>query len=150
MTARHKYTSLSLTPEQRDAEVAERRAKLEQNLRKIIRNQLKATFGAKAARDKLLASLPDRRKEQLASFDIDRLLASTDSPLFLLELINTLSREWDAFKNILPFEKPKALMMLEEINRLRRDAHSNTVTEEELLELRLYFSKFESALDEWL
>lgn len=150
MTARHKYTSLSLTPEQRDAEVAERRAKLEQNLRKIIRNQLKATFGAKAARDKLLASLPDKRKEQLASFDIDRLLAPTDSPLFLLELINTLSREWDAFKNILPFEKPKAVMMLEEINRLRRDAHSNSVTEEELLELRLYFSKFESALDEWL
>lgn len=150
MAARHRYASLSLTPEQRDAEVAERRAKLEQGLRKIIRNQLKANFGAKTARDKLIASLPDNRKEQLASFDIDRILAPTNSPLFLLELINTLSREWDTFKNIFPFEKPKAIMMLEEINRLRRDAHSNSVTEEELMELRIYFSKFDSALNEWL
>ena len=150
MATRHKYSSLTLTPEQRDAEVAERRAKLEQNLRKVVRNQLKASLGAKAAREKVISAVPDKRKEQLAGLDIDKLLAPSDSPLFFLELISIVSREWELFKNMIPMEKQKAVMMLEEVNRMRRDAHSNSVTEEQLQELRIYFSRFEEALEEWL
>lgn len=149
MAERHRYTSLSLTEEQRDAEVHERRVRLEQGLRKIIRNQLKASLGAKAARDKVLAALTEKRRDQLAGAELDQLLAPNNSPLFLLELIQLLSREWDTFKNIFPLEKSKAIFMLEEINKMRREAHSNVTTMDELAELRIYFGKFDEAVREW-
>jgi hypothetical protein len=149
MLDRHKYTSLSLTAGQREAEVSERRIRLEQGLRKIIRNQLKATFGSKAAREKMLAAVPEKRRDQFAGFDLDQLFAPSDSPLYLLELVQMLSREWEYFKHIFPFEKNKALWMLEEINSMRRDAHSNEVSSEILNELRIYFGKFDPVVNEW-
>lgn len=149
MLDRHKYTSLSLTPGQREAEVSERRIRLEQGLRRIIRNQLKAAFGAKIARDKMLTAVPEKRRDQLAGHDLDQLIAPNDSPLYLLELVQILSREWESFKHIFPFDKSKALLMLQEINSMRRDAHSNEISSEALNELRIYFSKFDPVINEW-
>lgn len=149
MLDRHKYTSLSLAPGQREAEVGERRIRLEQGLRKIIRNQLKAIFGEKTAREKMLGALQERRREQLGGFDLDRLFTQNDSPLFFLELVQLLSREWESFKHIFPFDKSKAVLMLEEINSMRRDAHSNEISSETLNELRIYFGKFDPVINEW-
>ncbi|KVG66369.1 hypothetical protein WS80_10435 [Burkholderia pseudomultivorans] len=149
MLDRHKYSALSLSPAQREAEVSERRIRLEQGLRKIIRNQMKAVFGAKSARDKMLAAVPEKRREQLAAFELDQLFAPSDSPLYLLELIQLLSREWESFKHIFPFDKSKVILMLEEINSMRRDAHSNEISSDILSELRIYFSKLDPVIDEW-
>ncbi|WP_143277204.1 AAA family ATPase [Bordetella genomosp. 1] len=149
MLDRHKYMSLSLSAEQREAEVSERRIRLEQGFRKIIRNQLKAAFGAKVAREKLLAAVPEKRRENLSGFDLDQIFAPNDSPLYLLELIQLLSREWESFKHIFPFEKDKAVWMLTEINSMRRDAHSNEISSEALNDLRIFFGRFDPVIDEW-
>ncbi|MBR8209951.1 ATP-binding protein [Burkholderia cenocepacia] len=149
MLDRHKYSALSLSPAQREAEVSERRIRLEQGLRKIIRNQMKAMFGAKSARDKMLAAVPEKRREQLAAFELDQLFAPSDSPLYLLELIQLLSREWESFKHIFPFDKSKLILMLDEINSMRRDAHSNEISNDNFNELRIYFSKFDPVISEW-
>lgn len=149
MLDRHRYTALSLSAAQRDAEISERRIRLEQGLRKIIRNQLKAVFGAKTARDKMLASVPEKRRAALAEYELDKLFAPSASPLYLLELIQLVSREWESFKHIFPFEKTKFVFMLEEINSMRKDAHSNEISGESFNELRIYFGKLEPTIDEW-
>lgn len=119
-------------------------------MRKIIRNQLKATFGPKSAREKILPSVPEKRKEQLAPFDLEKIFAPDDSPLFFLELIQLLGREWESFKHIFPFEKSKTILMLEDINSLRRDAHSNEINIDTLSELRIYFGRLEPVIAEWV
>ncbi len=149
MQKRHSYTSLVLSPEQRNAEANERRTRLEQRLRKIAKTQLKAAFGKQKALEKVLSAIPEKRRIQLAGADIDALLSTDKSPLFLLEIVQVISREWDIFQNILSMEKQKVIFMLEEINKLRRDAHANSISLDELRELRVYFSKFETTLAEW-
>jgi len=150
MLDRHKYTSLTLSPSQREAEVSNRRIRLEQGLRKIIRNQLKAAFGPKSARDKILSSVPEKRREYLATFDLENIFSPDNSPLYFLELAQVLGREWESFKHIFPFDKNKTIVMLEEINSMRRDAHSNEITLDALNELRIYFSRLEPVIAEWI
>jgi hypothetical protein len=91
LSQKHKYDKHEISPEKKLSEVNERRILLEQNLRKIIRNQFKANFGKQGGLQKLLASLPEFRREALASQDIDGILEPTSSPLFLLDLINIIN-----------------------------------------------------------
>jgi hypothetical protein len=99
---------------------------------------------------KLLGSLPENRRISLGSKDIDEILEPGSSPLFFLDLINIINREWDAFKNIFDIDKNKLTIMLGEINTLRKDAHSNHISDDDFVQLRLYFKKMESILENWL
>jgi len=91
MIEMHRFERKNNSPDQRADEVQQRRRKLEQNLRKIIKNQLKAFYG-KSAIEKVIASLPKDRRGELTGKSIDVLLATDDSPLYFLDLINIISR----------------------------------------------------------
>ncbi len=145
---KNKYKKINIDENEKRAEVSERRSNLEQGLRKIIRNQLKSAHGEKKATSKVLEAIPTPRRESLTHLEYKDLMSISSSKLFFLDLINILDREWETFKNIFPFEKQKSKIMLEEINKNRQDAHSNSVQSFE--ELRIYFTKFEDAIDEWL
>jgi hypothetical protein len=123
---------------------------LEQNLRKIIRNQLKSNFGKQGGLQKLLSSLPENRRDALASKDIDGILEPTSSPLFLLDLINIINREWEVFKNVFEIDKNKLLVMLNDVNTLRKDAHSNFINDDDFAQLRIYFNKLDTFLKDWI
>lgn len=147
---RHKYDRNQITPEQQIVEILERRTALEKTLRKIIRNQLKATFGKNTATDKVLKAVPENRRNGISHQSIDELMDSDKSPLYLLDLINILNREWDLFLNIFEMDKNKLMGILNEINYLRRDAHSNNLSNDEFTQLRLYFKKLEGILSDWM
>jgi hypothetical protein len=123
---------------------------LEQNLRKLIRNQLKATYGKKNALAKLLATIPSDRRPALSHLDIDEILKPDDSPLYLLDLVNVFKKEWAVFVNIFDIEKNKFVFMLEEVNTLRKDAHSNSIGDDDFTQLRLYHKKLDELLDAWI
>jgi hypothetical protein len=150
LVQKHKYEKQEVTPEKKLQEINERRISLEQNLRKIIRNQLKSKYGKKEGLQKLLSALPENRRLALASKDIDEILEPGSSPLYFLDLANIINREWEIFKNIFEMEKNKLAFMLDEINTLRKDAHSNHISDDDFSELRLYFKKLESMLENWL
>lgn len=87
----------------------------------------------------------------LINYDLSGILDRDSSPLFFLELINIVKREWTNFENVFDIEKAKLILMLEEINATGRpDAHAKYVDEDEFQQLRLYFKKLESMLQEWL
>lgn len=147
---RHKYERRQVTSEQRAAEIAERRGILEQNLRKVIRNQLKASCGKKVATQKVLSALPENRRNALLEKEIDTLLDPEASPLYFLDLINIINREWELFQYVFELEKGKLLIILDEINALRKDAHSNAISADDFTQLRLHFKKLESILSSWV
>jgi len=150
LTQRYRYERQEISSEQRLHEINERRISLERSLRKLIRNQIKSTYGKREGQQKLLSSLPENRRAALASKEIDEILEPSSSPLYFLDLVNIIDREWSIFKNIFEIDKEKVKFMLGEINTLRKDAHSNDIGTDDFSELRLYFRKLEAILENWL
>lgn len=146
----HKYVRINLSEDEKVEEVSRRRNSLEKQLRVVIKNALKLTNG-KRAQEKIIASLPENRREKHQQQSLDELLSRDNSPLFLLDLIAIINREWDSsFKNIFDMDKKKLSLMLEEINSMGRpDAHAKFINVDDFSQLRLYFNKLESILNEW-
>jgi hypothetical protein len=146
----HKYERLNLTDDERVAEISARRNRIEKLLRVAIRNALRAAHGRKRAGEVVVQALPEKRRSSIGTSDVDVLLARDTSPLFFLELIAVIKREWSAFQNIFEVEKNKIEIMLEEVNSSGRpDAHAKYVDKDEFAQLRLYFKKLEEILEDW-
>jgi hypothetical protein len=146
----HKFERMNLTEDEKIAEISARRNRIEKGFRIMIRNVLFASKGRKKAGEVVLAAVPENRRTILGTSDIEVLLAKDSSPLFFLELINIIKREWDLFQNVFEMEKTRIELMLEEINSVGRpDAHAKYVNKDEFTQLRLYFKKLEEILSSW-
>lgn len=145
----HRFQRLSLSPEERLAEVSERRNNLEKRLRVIIKQQIKARDGKSKATATILSAIEQRRRDTLANFDIDSLFDPRSSPLYFKDLRMVIDREWETFKNIFSLEKSRLLLILDDINTLRADAHAKDIPDDEFQQARLHFSKIEKVLDDW-
>lgn len=149
LSQQHKYERINLTEQEKVEEVGRRRNALEKQLRSVIRSALKLSHGKKAT-DVVIASLPEARRDTLRGRPLEHLLSKDDSPLYFLDLINIIKREWDTLKNAFDMDKNKAVLMLEEINRIGRpDAHAKSISKDDFDQLRIYFNKLESILEEW-
>ncbi|MEI2772480.1 MAG: ATP-binding protein [Candidatus Competibacter sp.] len=145
----HQYERINLTDSEKIEEVGRRRNSLEKQLRTVVRNALRFAYGNKA-KEKVIASLPESRREKMADHSLDSLLSKDASPLFFLDLVNIVNREWEVLKNAFEMEKNKVVLMLEEINRIGRpDAHAKSISKDDFDQLRLYFNKLEAVLSEW-
>jgi hypothetical protein len=150
LNALHKYERLNLSDDEKVAEVSARRNRIEKLLRVAIRNVLRTTYGRKKAGECALAAIPEKRREAVGTSDIDVLFARDASPLFFLELISIIKREWAAFQNVFEMEKNKLELILDEVNSSGRpDAHAKYVDNDEFVQLRLYFKKLEDILEGW-
>jgi hypothetical protein len=139
-----------LNEDEKVAEISARRNRIEKLLRVTIRNTLHASYGKKKATEVVLAAIPEKRRESLKSLTVDALLARDGSPLFLLELISIVKREWAALQNVFEIDKTKLEVMLEEVNASGRpDAHARYLKDDDFMQLRLYFKKLESVLEDW-
>lgn len=145
----HQYERINLTDSEKIEEVGRRRNSLEKQLRTVVRNALRLAYGNKA-KEKVIASLPEPRREKMADHSLDNLLSKDASPLFFLDLVSIVNREWEVLKNAFATEKKKVVWMLEEINRIGRpDAHAKSISKDDFDQLRLYFNKLEAVLAEW-
>jgi len=146
----HQYERLNLSEDEKVNEVSARRNRIEKMLRVVIRNILQSKYGRKKASEAVLNAVPEGRRKKIGDGDVDVLLARDSSPLFLLELISIIKREWEAFQNVFEIEKNNVIIMLEEINASGRpDAHAKYINEDEFTQLRLYFKKLEKVLENW-
>lgn len=146
----HKFEKTSLTDEEKIAEISLRRNRIEKKIRSLVRQSLKIRFGQVAALEKVKASLPENRRSKIKSTNIDEILHKDYSPLFFLELINVIDREWDVFGNIFPMEKTKVIFIFKEINECGRpDAHAKSISNDDFEQLRLYFKKIETVIETW-
>lgn len=148
---RHKHgkQQLSMSPEEKVQEISVRRNRFEKKLRGVIRNTLIITKGKSKAHTAVTSAIPESRRVNLSSHDLDNLLSKESSPLFFLELINIVKRDWPVFENIFDMSKAKFEVMLEEINRVGRpDAHAKGISDTDFDQLRIYFDKLEAIVDD--
>ena len=145
----HQYERINLSDAEKIAEIGKRRNSLEKLIRTVLRNSLRLAYG-KNAKDKIIASIPEKRREKMIDLSLETLLSKDSSPLFFLDLINIINREWETVKNVFEMEKNKLVIMLEEVNKIGRpDAHAKSISKDDFTQLRLHFNKLEAILDEW-
>ena len=148
--ALHKFERMNMTAEEKLAEICERRNSIERKLRVVVRNALRAALGKRKAAETVLKSLPEPRRAKLTSLDLDQLLSQDSSELFLLDLIQMISKEWSILQNVFEMDKDEVRVMLNQINTLGRpDAHARSIDIDDFMQLRLHFKKLESILAEW-
>jgi hypothetical protein len=90
----------------------------------------------------LRKSLTQRRIEGLSSFEPSQLFSRRDSPLYLTDLLAILKLE-----GALPYveRNRKAIVTaLDTVNKLRKDAHANAVSDQELASVRAAFELLEA------
>ncbi|WP_236212274.1 ATP-binding protein [Metapseudomonas otitidis] len=147
---KHKNEKLNLSEEEKVQEISTRRNRIEKALRQVVRNTLKICFGTKKAKDVVIASVPEARRPSLTNHDLGELLEKDSSPLFLLDLISIIKREWSSFEKVFEIDKTKLTLMLEEINtKGRPDAHAKTINSDDFQQIRLYLKQLEKILEEW-
>ncbi|PYB76956.1 ATP-binding protein [Rhizobium wuzhouense] len=147
---KHKYERINLSPDAMVEEVSQRRNTLEKRLRMAAKTCLGIKCGKVEGLKKVLASVPQARRDKLENSSLASLLDSDNSPLFLLELIAVFRREWDAFSNVFDIEKEKFCVMLEEINKYGRpDAHAKHISSDDFIQMRLYFGKLDILLQDF-
>ena len=147
---RHKNEKMNLSDEEKVQEISIRRNRLEKGLRILIRNTLRTSLGAKRARDKVGAAIPEASRTKHIDLNLNEILHQDKSPLFFLDLINMINKNWEDFKNVFECDKAKFMTMLNDINSIGRpDAHAKNIDEDDFLQLRLYFKRIEPILEDW-
>lgn len=146
---KHKKQNLTMTSEEKVQEISARRNSFEKKLRSVIRNTLIISKGKRKAYESVTSAISSTRREGLSGHDLDNLLSKDSSPLFFLELINIVKRDWPVFENIFDMSKAKFEVMLEEINKVGRpDAHAKDINDTDFNQLRIYFDKLEAVIDD--
>ena len=146
---KYRHERLHLSQEDKLQEISSRRVKLEKRLRTLIKSSLRVTHGVKKGAELVIAAVPETRRPVLQTLDLNALLDKDKSPLYLLDLVNIIKREWPSVENLFSIEKTKLTVMLEEINsKGRPEAHAKSISEDDFIQLRLYFKKLEDQLDE--
>lgn len=148
LNRRHEFQRLNLTLEEKWAEISARRNKLEQSLRRLLQTALVSKYGTRKAREVVMRSLPQNRRDKLSATSVDQLLQKNGSPLFFQELKQIIEKEWsELFENIFEgYNKPSFSVMLDHINSLRADTHAKFVEDEDFDQFRLYMNKLEKTV----
>ena len=147
---KHSKERINLNNEEKNQEISSRRNRIEKGLRSLVKNTLKTSYGVSKARTTVDSAIPENRRDKLKEFDLNEILDKDKSPLFLLEIINLINKEWSCFQHVFDIDKNVFMVILNEINATGRpEAHAKYSSQDEFIQLRLYFKKIEPILDEW-
>lgn len=149
LSSKQKYKKLNQTQSEMWAEISERRNVLEPRLRSLCRMQLQAHFGSSIAHRKVLDLLGKPRKTKNNSLSFSELFDGNKSKILFSDLPKMISKYWDCFKNILGPDKNEIIGNLNKINTMRKDAHANNVSKEEMQIFRAYVGNVEKKVDQF-
>jgi hypothetical protein len=124
--------------------ISRRRNVLEKRLRDIVVNFLKfsalSATDKKSAKDALLASLPERRRSELANLGVDEMAQK----LFWLELGAVIRKEWPLFQKV--FGDQSALQQNVALINDRPDTHAKSIDRADVALYRRSLTWFEDKL----
>lgn len=150
VSTKHKFDRLNLTQDEMRTEISQRRNKMEANLRSISYKVLALSSGKQKVKDAVLAAVPSGRREKLANYSGQELLDVERSPLFLLEVVELINKNWTLFEHIFEVRKDKVINALRDINETGRpDCHALSVGGDDFQQLRLHFKLLEEKVEGW-
>lgn len=123
------------TKEEKWQKISSQRNTLEQNLRKLIKSNLKLKYGPIKAKEMFLSIVsPPSRKAQLESIDYNSIF---NYHLYFEDLRKVIEKYWSDFELIFNKDKGKFRSHMEFVNQNRADAHANEIEDETLVSQRL-------------
>jgi hypothetical protein len=150
VSRKHKFERLNLTIEEMRTEISLRRNNIEALLRQTALKVLVLSLGKAKVKDAILAAVPSGRRDKLTVYSGEKLLDVNQSPLFFLEMIELINKNWQLFENIFEVRKEKIINALRDINETGRpDCHAKGVDKDDFQQLRLHFKLLEEKLEGW-
>lgn len=149
LLAKHKYEKILNTPQERVREISERRNLLEPKLRKVVKNQLQATYGKSDATNHYLLILGEPRKSQYSCNSYNELFDAKICQIYFEDMRKTIIKHYEIFKNIFGNNKDDFDYKMQSINKYRSDAHAKDITKEEMEIFRLSISFIESKIEDF-
>lgn len=135
-----------LNQEARRSELSNKRNRVEQTLRQVVRQAFQLSFPASKRVGELLKSLPEARRASLASEAFENIINPTNSPLYLLDLDGVLNANWSLFQHVINLSKDEVRHHIKVANQLRRDAHANDIDDDQFEKARVSLRELERAL----
>lgn len=130
------YQKLYMTNEEKQAEISERRNKLEPRLRTIVKNQLRAQLGETSARQKVFYSIEKSKQNKYIKLKYDELFNPNCCEIYFHQLSGLVYRNWNCFQNIFSLNKPTFNSYMTLINNLRKDCHAAQIDDSEMQSFR--------------
>jgi len=150
LSDKYKYTKLKMTPEEMKNEISERRNDLEPKMRKIVRTQLMAQYGAAEATEKVLNILGGYRKTRYKSYSYSDIFNPNKSNIYFEDLRKVIFKYWRTFGNIFDMDQHEFDTMMKTINKYRIDAHAKEITQQEMEYFRVCILNIEQKVKNFL
>ena len=123
-------------------EISARRNAIETRLREVLSQGLRYAHGSKAGAA-LVGCLQESRRPAVIGKSYDSMWEA----LYFKELRDIMNKEWAAFARWFAEDKDNVLMWMDHVNRFRADAHSKSISDDDLAYLRVCFRRLEETLD---
>lgn len=130
--------------EDRFAEVSNRRNLLEKAVRRHVKMVISVNYPKSKRREKIVSKLVEGRRNAVAGFEFDALLADGASPLYLKELISIILGYWSEFENSIELPKVDFEYHMNCVNSLRNDAHAKDFSNDDFAKIRVSLSDLEN------
>lgn len=148
IASKNKYKKTKMSNKEKLAEISERRNQLEHKLRKLILKSMAKDLGTGEARSALLSFLDDDRKKKAAGLSYKELFDSNVAHWYFEDLRKIINKHWPMFVNIFNGNQKKFNDDMENINRMRYDAHAKfSIPEHEFLLFRSSITNIENLIE---
>ena len=131
-----RYRTLASSNDERWAEISERRNKLEPQLRQTVRRVLQTVLGKSVAKDAVLQVLGPAKKAKYGGLAYEALFNGKDAEVYFNELTKIVVKYWSNFEHVFGTDRSMFERRMNTINKSRNDAHANSVSDEDLSNLR--------------
>ena len=153
LQSKNQFKNLNLTNEEKQAEISKRRNSLEPKLRKVVRNQLKSSFGVDEAKKKVLnkwGKEETKKRRKFKGLTYKELFEPKKHEIYLNDLFELMRKNWnDCFENL--FEENVEIFEAKTrlINHYRKaDAHATKISDSDMSSFRGAISWLEEILEE--
>lgn len=150
LASKNKYQRPLLTDEDREKEILERRSSIERKLRKLLKRQLKSSFGEDRAKEEMIRVIygPHEIGHKSNQPYVD-FFDSSKHELYLKTLFDVISRNYEIFQNLFNASKEEFDSKSKLLNKYRRtDAHSKKISDSDFQTFRGIALWFEDILSE--
>lgn len=137
LICKNEYKRKNLTQEEKLAEISERRNKIEKQLRRIVKKQLKFILGEQKAKECVLRSMQPQNKQRYENKKYEELFDPKACEIYLSQLSLLIDKNWDTcFKNVFSKNRKTIKHYVDTVNYYRADAHADDVSDEQLIAFR--------------
>lgn len=148
LTTQFKYHKKIRTDEEKETEIQERRSKIEKQLRKLVKRQLKSSYGESVAKNKIIEAIYGKKEiAHKSNLPYSEFFDPQKHQIYLKTLFDVIEKNYEIFKNLFDVKIEDFQSKAQLLNVYRRtDSHSTPIKTDDFNIFRGIASWFENIL----